>query len=670
MNRKQAKSLLAYGVLALVLVLASVVLVKAITSFSAGDSDISISYNLVTEAKAGRVYTPQCFTDCHLPYCFTPSGNSADSISVTNKDITQSLDFAEGSDQSILKEIGVDYLTTETYTVDVPVYGTCQGERFSNETGKDESYTYECITGSTQEQRTREVWKPLKDVSQLNLEAGKEQCFDIWGRVAPTLNSKFYVDVIPYVTLQGKEFVMAELATWNASVNYKRRHLGNYSYNATAKNLPCLINSSLGFGNGTITNYIWGKCDYNDTYLYYNSITDYYFINGSESTQLPMDTEGKSGGYDYNPTQVWDRFTFVILPNESESNSTGKVISSGLISAPGNFSNITGSGSGTATAGYINITSKSLIRTGLHFGGQNTQARCMRLNPTSKNYNCSNCTFEWIINFADFPIADDTAQLLHWRGDGTGTSGRKIGYDQTGKLFLAGTGLGTCSWGLNLTKGQWYYIALTFDSKTNVTWWVGNITYPAVGETDLALHNKTCNFGWTLDVNDYLALGAQCFDSGLNNVSLNGTLDMFTMQNITRSGAWITARYENLMKNSSILQTETVVSVSASESVGDSAILSGIENSVIGGSNSSKFPEQQLYMRTENNTQKLAKFDYVAVSGNQTWVFNYVTASDPTSDFTHMVNMTPVLYVWEAQNESDTNITSDVTAFINSTKQY
>ncbi len=105
----------------------------------------------------------------------------------------------------------------------------------------------------------------------------------------------------------------------------------------------------------------------------------------------------------------------------------------------------------------------------------------------------------------------------------------------------------------------------------------------------------------------------------------------------------------------------------ATESEGDDSIESGINTSVINGS--TILSNQQVYIRTQNNTQVLGKFDKVAISGNQRWAFNYVTASDPTSQFTNMVNITPSFYVLEFANRTSTNISREVSGFINATKQ-
>lgn len=104
----------------------------------------------------------------------------------------------------------------------------------------------------------------------------------------------------------------------------------------------------------------------------------------------------------------------------------------------------------------------------------------------------------------------------------------------------------------------------------------------------------------------------------------------------------------------------------ANETEGDNAISQGIDNSI---PSASKYSDQQIYAVDVNNNQDLGKFDWVAVYLNQTWAFNYVTDSDPTSDFTNMFNITPVLYVLELQYINSTEITNKVSVLIDETKQ-
>jgi hypothetical protein len=154
---KTAKSSLAYGALAFFLVVGIIAFANLVIAFSQGSQDTSITYRAIESGNsiAGRQYTPFCLTDCHLPVCFSYNGNSFPAeLNLGNQDLAHSLIYAQGADQSVLKEMGIDYLTTETYSVNVADYGTCTGQELNNETGKYDNYSYSCVTGSHQEQRT------------------------------------------------------------------------------------------------------------------------------------------------------------------------------------------------------------------------------------------------------------------------------------------------------------------------------------------------------------------------------------------------------------------------------------------------------------------------------------------------------------------------------------
>lgn len=101
------------------------------------------------------------------------------------------------------------------------------------------------------------------------------------------------------------------------------------------------------------------------------------------------------------------------------------------------------------------------------------------------------------------------------------------------------------------------------------------------------------------------------------------------------------------------------------ESEARTAIEAGINSSII-GLNASKYTDQKIYARNQSNSQSFGRFDNVAVSGNQTWAFNYVIGSDTN---VNMFNLTPVLYTLELSNLNSAQITDIVSKLINNTKQ-
>jgi hypothetical protein len=90
----------------------------------------------------------------------------------------------------------------------------------------------------------------------------------------------------------------------------------------------------------------------------------------------------------------------------------------------------------------------------------------------------------------------------------------------------------------------------------------------------------------------------------------------------------------------------------------------GIMNSEI-GSDVTIYDDQQVYIRYNSSYQDLGRFDKVAISGDQTWCFNYVVGIET---FTEMNNLTDVVYVWEETNITVDDIVDQVAGFINETR--
>lgn len=123
--------------------------------------------------------------------------------------------------------------------------------------------------------------------------------------------------------------------------------------------------------------------------------------------------------------------------------------------------------------------------------------------------------------------------------------------------------------------------------------------------------------------------------------------------------------YEDASEQVNLTQDVTVTfelsEVPANESQAREAIESGIDDAL---DDYTVYTDQKVHIRTLNNTQQTGSFDKVAVSNNQTWVFNYVTSGE---SFLNMLNITPVFYVWEAENIGQNQIESHVESFINTT---
>ncbi|MFC1715684.1 LamG domain-containing protein [Candidatus Poribacteria bacterium] len=114
-------------------------------------------------------------------------------------------------------------------------------------------------------------------------------------------------------------------------------------------------------------------------------------------------------------------------------------------------------------------------------------------------------------------------------------------------------------------------------------------------------------------------------------------------------------------KNSTIL--EITHGGAGYENEGRIAIESGIQNALTSGY--TVYTDQRVYVRLANGSQKLGRFDKVAVYGSQRWAFNYLTGSEA---YTNLFNVTPLLYVWEETSLTNPEITSQVSALISGTK--
>ncbi|MBI1970044.1 hypothetical protein HYS48_05090, partial [Candidatus Woesearchaeota archaeon] len=88
-------------------------------------------------------------------------------------------------------------------------------------------------------------------------------------------------------------------------------------------------------------------------------------------------------------------------------------------------------------------------------------------------------------------------------------------------------------------------------------------------------------------------------------------------------------------------------------------------NSSLPETNRTIFTDQQVYLRYEDNDQKIGTFDKFVNSTSQRWMFNYNFSNNP---FTNMTNISNILNTWERENMTEENITAEVSLFINRTK--
>jgi hypothetical protein len=104
----------------------------------------------------------------------------------------------------------------------------------------------------------------------------------------------------------------------------------------------------------------------------------------------------------------------------------------------------------------------------------------------------------------------------------------------------------------------------------------------------------------------------------------------------------------------------------ATETSGDDMIELAIDTSEIEGI-VDKYKDQQISARKLDGDQFTGTFDWVAVvrTGNKRYAFNYVSSGE--SKISNLFNLTPVLYVLQLQNQTNTTIINEVRGLINDT---
>lgn len=176
--------------------------------------------------------------------------------------------------------------------------------------------------------------------------------------------------------------------------------------------------------------------------------------------------------------------------------------------------------------------------------------------------------------------------------------------------------------------------------------------------------NADCAFG-LLDKNYtyYSGLGVNrsCENSGTQ--SLICTLrpeDELVYEDNT---LYITCRDSSGNENTTSTSGQLSLTLSGLESGSEEAIEAGIENALVSGY--TLYNDQQVYARKLDGTQGSGRFDRVAKKGTKVWAFNHITKGE---EHVGMFNLTPVLYVLEMANITNSTIINTVELMINATK--
>lgn len=176
------------------------------------------------------------------------------------------------------------------------------------------------------------------------------------------------------------------------------------------------------------------------------------------------------------------------------------------------------------------------------------------------------------------------------------------------------------------------------------------------------------------DTNAFCAIGTSnsnypTMGSSRNCTSGEGTLDhacTLTLQDelvYQDSIAYISCKDETGNYNATSTSGPLSLTLTGLETGGSAAIGVGVQNALLSGY--TNYTSQQIYARNLAGLQDHGTFDWVAKKGTKVWAFNYVTNGE---SHVGLFNMTPVLYVLEMSNITNSTIVSTVESMINATK--
>lgn len=435
-------------------------------------------------------------------------------------------------------------------------------------------------------------------------------------------------------------------AWWLSNYTYYRNNSLGTNITSSIKKIPVPINGTYGFRNNTDVEYVWcliddlpNKLNNGTIIFYYNSTTDYRCVNASDNKEFLKDMEwGNGTNSTAKAAALWQNSNALVVWHFNDTtDASGQNNPASTSSAAYNRTSIFG-----MAVTLTGITGKWQLPSDNIYEGSGGWTMGVWIYPTSFALPESDFFTIWAGGVSKNIVAAlDSSGTILTRVNGTSGSVQTVGSNGT------------------LTLNNWNYVVIT-KNKGGAT----------VGTVNQRVYLNGVLVQATTTDNNNISADGWGINRAIDSTSLNATFDEFRFLNVTLTDDEVKARYQILTPkyNWSYLGPEqSQTSGNANELAGDSAILQGIALSAI-NSSYTNYSSQQIYMRNITGQQKLGRFDVVASSENQRWVFNYVTSGDPTSNFTYMVNMTPVLYVWEAGNLTTSQISSQVKTLIDSTK--
>lgn len=570
--------------------------------------------------------TEQCLVDCYAILKF----HTYTSITLpSSPDSDFSWDFIKAKpDMRGLRSYHFEKLESIPYTVTVPIY---ENQSYSctvhdNETGTDEAQTcWNMVqTNATEEIRYKEEYKPF-DFWGKTIDAG-DTYIKVVGEKYPTIGGENNIDWI--FTIYGLE--MNEWTWWNNSWMYRKPITINVSDGSTLTNFQVAIsiNTSQLYNEGKLRSdcgdirFLNNGSDY-ATELDYWNMTNCNITGGNTTFWVETDKINTTIYMYYKNSGATSKSncdnTFLFCEYFDDLN-LGDLNSQGGWTGSTNYDVVNDQYISQPYSAVINVTSSEITHA---LSGNLTYARAwfsVRMDSTTspQHYFC--------LDDSSYSSADGYCIM-------TGSS----------LAFQSGY------------SGSWSTLDIPTSQSAN-TWYDLEVRYDYANKKFVKIF-----------VN---GVEKSSDDIGFPNGDSFDKMVLLTGGGTDGQRKWIDniryAKYSLTEPTYSIGLEDNQMMDEAGGRVG---IEDGIKNSVIGNSAYTLYGDQQIYERNISNGQMQGRFDKVVVLGNQTWAFNYIAPNDNLNPKTYMVNITPVLYVWEYANISYSAISGNVSALINSTKQ-
>jgi len=476
--------------------------INGISAYTVSESGYFLNYELYDNQE--RKYVKNCF-NCNLPIRI--EYNTRPLLSPINE-----IDLKAALSHIIDEKIGTGQYTIEgievlkTMEIEKP-YLECNykddqlpnGTWIKNKTDCDLKYKLETVN----------KWLPL---TSEKLKYQDEIIINIKGKTKPETDKRLSVDIVPRLSIEGKDLYFDKLAWWNAT--FPNKMLMNCTL--LDDGLHVAVNKTNFTISGSVK-VVWSYCSGNGTAVYFINATAFVIANDTE--QLPFCVEYGTGT-SYKCAEVFPNHEMVIPYEEN---------------------------AGVAADDYsvfdndVTLSNANLWTGGLFgYGVGNFQ--------TLSEYVDSNELLDNTMNISDysfniwFKTTDITPAALEYIFDFRGDLGWLNCYidnapagdivcnrrtsDDVNRLLYAGVG--------NYTQDNWTLLTFTYNTISGSKLYINGVltdTDAATGQADTAVGNSD-NIGSKTD--------------GLGNF-LDGYSDMFIFWNTTMTATEINQTFQNAL---------------------------------------------------------------------------------------------------------------------------